>query len=320
MDITQADTIDGNESSRQIMITLTHICVLFGGFMMIGIFQAILLEIAGSNGLMYLTSGAFIPLTFLIWVLLAWWYIPKGYINPRANRIQATDNIWDREYFEDGSTCFIVYQTGFALKYAWERLHGKEVEIEMEKALDCEKFTITIQDIALEVKIQGMYRIWVPRLSAFLQNIENQSATILKQLQAELNQEIEAYASTFESTDHVRKHQNTIIRYVLGQVQETYRDYGINLVKLNFARCDYSTETQKELNKLLELKGIEKVATGIQDQEKFRLAAAAAGKPGIKVSKEIKEIVMSPATAEALSKMSLGGAIALGLNQEGGGH
>lgn len=313
------DTINGNDPDRQMMVGITHLTVLVGGFLFIGLFQALILAIAGleTQALDYILSGTFIPLTFLIWAFLTILYCYHGFVNPKANEIQATDNIWAREYFDDGGTRFIAYHE-FGFKYVWERLQGKKIEIEAERALECEITTITIKKVALEMKLAGMWRIYIPRISTFIQNIKTESAIVLAQLQAELNQEAEMFCSTwYTDTDQVRQDQVTVITHLLNKLVGKYQNYGIHLVELSFKKCDYSADTQKELNKILELEAIREVSEKItpENTEAFRLAAAAAGKGGVKVSKDIREIVMTPETAQAIEKMGPAGALLVGLNQ-----
>jgi hypothetical protein len=320
MNIEETDSINGNDPSRQMIILMTHVLVIMSAFIGIIGFQFLLFVLSGnrSQGIEFIRSGNFIPIAFLLTALFGWWYLAKGFVNPFANRIQATDNQWSRSQFEDGSTQFIVYQSGFALKYFWERRQGRQVEVEMEKALECETISITIKRIALQIKLRGMYRVWTPRLSAFLQNIENDSVVILKQLKADLNQTVEAYASQFQDTEHVRIHQQTIAQHALNSVQNKYRQYGINLIDIKFEKCDYSDDTQRELNKVLELNAMKDVAVGMDqaEAEAFRTVAAAAGKTGVKLN--VNRYEANAEFMAAMEKMGPTGALLMGLNNQGG--
>ncbi len=319
MNIDETDTIDGNNISRQITIGFTHITVLIAVFMLIGLFQAAIIMISGKENaaITYLTSGAFLPLTFVFWVLFSIWYLKDGYVNPKANQIQATDNPWARKRFEDGSTCFIVYQK-LGLTYKWEQRQGKQIEVEKEEPLDCELFTITVKHVALEMKLKVMYKVWLPRLSSFIQNIADNSAVVLGQLKIKLAQEVEIYASMFESTDQVRRYQNIILDYALGQVQEKYRQHGIDVVELNFARCDYSARTQEELNKVLVLNAVKEVSNGMtqSDAQAFSTVAAATEKGSIKINVNRHEA--NDAFLQAMKNMVPAGAILMGMQNNQG--
>ncbi len=319
INIEQTDSIDGDNPSRQATILIVHILCILGISLTTTFFQVLLLLIAGFEEFAkeYLKNGSFLPLTLLLSIPPIWWYLKNGYLNPGANRIQATDNQFSPSQFVDGGTQFIVYQAGFALRYPWERLQGREVTVENQEALGTKTVTITIKKAAIEVRVKGLWRVYLPRLSFFIQNIENREI-VLEQLKSLINQTLEEFcANQCKDTNDARKRQTEIAKHIFDVVYPVYLEYGIELVALNFSKFDYSEDTQKELNKILELEATREVAERIKNPEKFRLAAAASGKAGVKVSKDIREIKMTPKTAEALSKMGLGGAVALGLHEGG---
>lgn len=320
MNINQTDSFDGNEPGRQMMILITHISVLIASFVFITLLQFGILAIVDlSLAISYLTSGAFLPLTFLLWILFSWWYLKDGYVDPQGNLIQATDNMWSRKHFADGSTCFTVYQK-WGLTYKWERRQGKQIEVQKEKTfMGKDTLNVTIKKVALEMKPKVMYRVWLPRLSAFLQNIEDNSAVILGQLESKINQEVETYASMFASTEQVQQHQQTILDYVLGQVRDKYREHGIDVIEINFDRCDYSAKTQEELNKVLELTAMMEISKGMSqsDAEAFRTVAAAGGKSGVKLN--VNRYEANAEFANAMDKIGPTGAILMGLNQSSQG-
>lgn len=313
----QHDSIDGNDTSRQVTILCIHfVCVLIL-FFLGAILQGLLIAAAGfpSAAITYLTSWSFVPLNIIFAGVPIYIYLSHGYINPKANTIIGTDNPLSRSQFQDGGTQFIVYQSGIALKYAWERVEANEVDIENQQALGSESLAITLQNgIALHFEIKGMWRVYLPFLSAFIQNANKKEVT-LTQLKSLMNQTLEQICCIYRDSNQVRSNLSVIVKQLFESVRPQYLEYGIELTELNFSKCDYSEETQKELDKLVELQAVSRIAENMGDPEKFRLAAAAAGKSGVKVTKDIREIVMSPETAKAVKEMGIGGAIATGLHE-----
>lgn len=301
------DSFDGNKPTRQITITLTHVSIISVIIIMVMLFF----------GTSFIVSA-------LLATPLVVFYLLNGIVSPSQDAIRATDNIFAQTIFIDGGTKYIIYQR-LGWKYVWERDQGFEVNIENQDPLGSRELTVTIGDIALEMKIKGMWRVFLPRLSMFIQNKKNLDVT-LNQMKAFMCQTLEEYCSlTFRDdgdtfgVDLVRQSQSQIAQYVLDQVNKEYLCEGIQLTRINFERCDYSKETQVQLNQLIELRAIKKIASSVSGTddplEAFRLAAAAAGKKGVTVSKEeqVRTVIMDPKVAEAIAKMGVGGAIAAGL-------
>ena len=305
------DSTDGQEPARQLAIAITHLII-------------VCTIVALTH---YLTRFTVMTSAILATLPIAI-YLNRGLVNPGPNKIVATDNPLSRTQFEDGGTQYIIYQTGLSLKYAWERTSAEEINIENADPIGSRELTITIDDVALEVKIKGMWRVYLPNLSMFIQNVDELEVT-LNQMKAMMSQVLEEHCAKEYSgqradkqigTERVRQNQSAIIDHVLKTVRPRYLKEGIDLIDLNFERCDYSQETQKELNKLIELRSIQKMADNIgsdpQAYENFRLVAAAAGKPGVTLKKDVREIIMTSETAESLKNISVGGAIAAGLMDE----
>lgn len=300
----QTDSLDGKKRERQIAILIVDIGLLALSFILIMGFEYLIFSLAGYSEKAFDYIENILPFTFLVWAL-AWLGIAQfGFVNPKGNHIQATHNPISPERLPEGGTQFIIYQTGWALKYLWEQKQGPEIQIENEVNLEGDLTTVSIKKIALEMKLSILYRVYLPRLSSYLQNrVEaNGMMDILKQLKAACNQYIEEAASKKTDTEEVRGDQTGILTTMLGRICPEALHYGINILRANFSKCDYSIETQKELNKILEARGIKQIADemGLDDKGRaLELAAVAAGKPGAKVTRTIFEVVMTPEVADA---------------------
>jgi hypothetical protein len=303
---TETDSIDGKAPERQLTILLTDIALLVGSWFLLVGFEWLTLTLARceENEIsLYLQNMEPITLFFwgAAWIMLA----PRGFVNPKGNRIQATHNPFKTECLPEGGTRFIVYLTGFGFKYLWERLQGPELAVENEVMLKGTPTTVSIKKISLDMEIVFLYRVHLPRLSSYLQNGTEEGGLdgILDQIKSAGNQYVEEASTAKDNTEIVRGDQTDILNTMLARLKPEALQHGINILNANFAKCDYPTVTQTELNKTLEATVISEIADkmGIADRGRaMELAAVIAGKPGAKVTRQINELIMSSEIAEAI--------------------
>jgi regulator of protease activity HflC (stomatin/prohibitin superfamily) len=313
MNIHETDSIDGKEFWMQIRILASHILCLLLSWHAIKYFQYLLIVLAGKKytAQEYIETSQYLPLTFLIWGFL-WVYIfinrKLGWFNPTGNQIQASYNAFVHRKLPSGGTQYIIHDTGFGLAYLWQFAEKAPLEVEKETVLECPQTTITIKKTSLNIKLSIMYRVWLQGLSHYLQNgldEKGEPTEVLKQIKATANQLTEVRACDEDDTETVRKNQSKIIEDILPELKMAGERMGLEILDVKFAMCDYDSDTQKELNKILEAQSVEEIAKsmGFDPKEKARayeLAAVIAGKAGAKLGREITEIVMDPNTADAI--------------------
>lgn len=315
--IPNTDTINGSDPIRQMTILTVDILLMFVSWQAIKLFQFLLLTISHKErwAAAYFHGTYYVPVTLAMWAIL--WitlFANKGIVFVPPNHVQASDNPLNRHLFDDGATQFYAY-SNISLTYLWEKKEGMPVSIEKEDSCLGDETTITIGGIGTVVKISGMWRVYKPRLSAFLQNHIHKGGTdkMWQHILAAINQNVETIAVQLcADSDILRANQDLITSTACTSLLSFTRKYGIELLSLKFQKCDFSSDTQKEMDKTIILQAVAKSAHDLREKAKndgeeitmeraMELAMIAAGKTNKNIS--VSRIEMDPATAEALKNL-----------------
>ncbi len=314
MDMTKSDSTDGKNPDRQFTIIMTYLLSFMLTWLVLEWFQKLIFGLAHMSAFSkaYFQGGYYIPITLFIWGIF-WISVfsnGKGWQIVKGNFAKATINPFDSKILSTGGTKFIVYQTGFSLSYPWETSHGKEIELDKEVTTACDLTTITVKNISLHVILVITYRIFPEGLSTYLQNlvVGESEPQVLKQIKASANQRLEVEAAKLKNTEEVRKEQSKLIEKILPELDTEAKKLGIEITAIKFSKCDYSQETEKELNKSIEATVVAEIAKSIKPEnvEAYKIAAAATGKPGFDIKSTTFEIKADPEIVALLKGLDPG--------------
>lgn len=308
--IDESDSINGKAPLRQFTLAVFYLfVVIFLGYTLVRevitiLFVAIPFGLESANKFdqwSYIPSVAVYSILFLI-------YCKHFYVTSEGNKVVATINTFFPAYLADGSTRFIIYWTGFALKWPWERVQIEGTEIEKEMFYDTPVFKITVAKTVLEVVLRIAWKPCMETLSTFLQNSKKEETEqVIQQISAKMRQILEVEASKSNDPEKVRGSQGEFSNLIQTAVENFAKSLGFTIVDVSFSKCDYDDDTQKRLNKIIETSVVDEIATnlratGVSPERASELAAVMAGVNGVKIDRKIWELVSTPEIADAIKK------------------
>ena len=221
------------------------------------------------------------------------------WVNVDGNRIQPAIDVLFPKKLRDGSTRFIVYTSGFALKLPWISRQGDPIEIEKRRTKPTDEFTVTVSSTSLILQFKIAWKPHIHFLSTYLQNAitEEGEGSILNQIIAHAKMLMEEECSRggvpevgdTPDPEYVRKNQSTVIEKIFDDVFDFAEHFGVEILNISFSKCDYSYSVQKQKDRVRESESIAVIrdaliAAGVEPGQAARLAAVQSHVPGVTIS------------------------------------